>query len=489
MLLTHTRLRRTWVLPVLVCLLVLAAGVAAARPTAAAASFNQRSVACSSSTHCTVVDGNPGPSKAVAFDPSSTGLKLHPTQFFDGRIEQLSCPTSTQCVAVGWTSPIVEHGSAKALVFDPSSPSDATTIALGGDPTNAKDVSCPSQNQCTALVFEYAQGGVQRAARAVTFDPTTGAVKPPVTLGGGEQDIRSLACPSTSQCTAAGYITVTFDPTSGATKSKGPKTDVNARVACPSVTQCTAAWQRSSSDQSQGPQKAQELTFDPTTATPNSAGTVTLGSPYLSLLACAAVSQCSVVEGISSDTNPTLQTFDPISGSARSPVDVVPQTSDIACPSTSLCVIVTFQGQLLGYDPSSGASRTIGTVSGGSGGSGAAILGSALVPSGAAAKIGAILKAGGYPASVKAPGPGKAKVVWYYVPKGAHVAAKRKPVVVASGSKKVKKAGKAKLKIKLSSKGKALLKNAKKLKLTAKGSFKPEGAKAGSATNKFELKR
>jgi hypothetical protein len=117
------------------------------------------------------------------------------------------------------------------------------------------------------------------------------------------------------------------------------------------------------------------------------------------------------------------------------------------------------------------------------------VLGTALGPVGPAASIAAILKTGGYLASVHAPKPGTAKVVWYLVPKGAHVAAKRKPIVVASGSKTLKKPGKAKLKVKLTKAGKALLKKAKTLKLTAKGSFKPKGKKATTATQVFKLKR
>jgi virginiamycin B lyase len=114
-------------------------------------------------------------------------------------------------------------------------------------------------------------------------------------------------------------------------------------------------------------------------------------------------------------------------------------------------------------------------------------LGTALNPTGRTASIGAILKAGGYIASVKAPAPGAAKVVWYFVPNGAHLAAK--PVVVASGAKTLKKAGKARLKVTLSSKGKALLKKSKALKLTARGTFKPRGAKSESASHTFKLKR
>jgi hypothetical protein len=49
----------------------------------------------------------------------------------------------------------------------------------------------------------------------------------------------------------------------------------------------------------------------------------------------------------------------------------------------------------------------------------------------------------GFRAALNAPSAGTATVVWYFVPKGAHVAAKRKPVVVASGKTTVKKAGSA----------------------------------------------
>jgi hypothetical protein len=498
MLLTHTRLRRTWVLPVLGCLLVLAAGVAAARPAAAAAAdtFQLQSVACSSSTRCAAVgvatqDGqNVGPSQAVTFDPTSTA-SLVPAPIFDkGTITRLSCPTASRCVAVGYTSHRLGDGSATAVVFDPSSPSTTAELTLGGDHTNAFDVSCPSETECTAVVHVFGPdgpgGGV---AHAVTFDPATRAMGAPIALNQPTPYDPSLSCPSTSQCTAAAKSQVTFDPSSGASKSSGLSFAGAARVACPSVTQCTAAWVTPSSGGSD-PQRAQELTFDPTTGTANSAGTVNLGSQAMSGLACGAVSQCTVVEGVAASVHPTLQTFDPTSGSARSPVGVVPLVSDITCPSASLCVIVTFDGQVLAYEPSSGAFRTIGTVSPGSGGSAAAVLGPALVPSGAAATIGAILKAGAFPATVSAPGPGTAQVTWYFVPKGAHVASKRKPIIVASGTTTVKRAGHAKLKIRLSSAGRKMLKAAKKsIALTAKGTFTPKSGKRVSSKRTFKLKR
>lgn len=102
-------------------------------------------------------------------------------------------------------------------------------------------------------------------------------------------------------------------------------------------------------------------------------------------------------------------------------------------------------------------------------------VGDALTPTGSAAKIGAILK-NGYKAPFEAKAAGKVTGAWYFVPKGAHVAGKRKPVLVASGNTTVKKPGKASLKLRVSKKGKALLKKAKKIKLTTKGTFTPSGA-------------
>jgi hypothetical protein len=269
---------------------------------------------------------------------------------------------------------------------------------------------------------------------------------------------------------------------SGATTSSLPGNYAQV-VDCPSVTQCTTAWV---GETSSAQQEAKEMTFDPTTGTPNSAGTVGLGTPNVYLLACA-LSQCTIVVG---DSHTTLLSFDPATGSRRAPVPVGGAgIADMTCPSASLCVMVTGGGQALAYDPGSGTHRIIGTVSGGGGGAAAAALGPALVPSGTAAKIGAILKAGAFPATVSPPGPGKAAVAWYYAPKGTHVASVKKPVVIASGTTTVKKAGSVKLKIRLTSAGRTMLKNAKSIALTSKGTFTPKGGKAVSTQKKFKLKR
>jgi hypothetical protein len=119
-------------------------------------------------------------------------------------------------------------------------------------------------------------------------------------------------------------------------------------------------------------------------------------------------------------------------------------------------------------------------------------LAAVLTPSGPAANIASILKAGGYPAAFKAPGAGTAQIAWYQGSPSARIARAHKPLLVAKGAKTFTKAGKGTIKIKLTAAGKALLgkvKGGQKLALTAKGSFTPEGGKKTSKQKSFALKR
>lgn len=118
-----------------------------------------------------------------------------------------------------------------------------------------------------------------------------------------------------------------------------------------------------------------------------------------------------------------------------------------------------------------------------------AALAQSLIVSGKTARIAQLLKHGGYLVSFTAPSPGHLVIRWYFVPKGAHLAkAKQKPVLVATASVTFHQAGKAKLKITLTGKGRKLLKTAKHLKLTEKGSFTPAGGTTTSTTKTFTLK-
>jgi len=67
-----------------------------------------------------------------------------------------------------------------------------------------------------------------------------------------------------------------------------------------------------------------------------------------------------------------------------------------------------------------------------------------LRPTGKAAKIKRLLKAGGYVSSFHAPSAGTAQLDWYQLPRGGHLSARRpKPVLIAAGRVTMPSAGSA----------------------------------------------
>lgn len=117
----------------------------------------------------------------------------------------------------------------------------------------------------------------------------------------------------------------------------------------------------------------------------------------------------------------------------------------------------------------------------------AALLRSELTPSGKTARIAALLKAGGYIVRFTALEAGMALLDWYQLPRGARLA-RASPVLVAVGRMTFSAPGTARIKVKLTAAGRALLRHARSLKLTAKGVFTPSGQTAVDATKAFLLK-
>lgn len=119
------------------------------------------------------------------------------------------------------------------------------------------------------------------------------------------------------------------------------------------------------------------------------------------------------------------------------------------------------------------------------------LLSAELVPAGKAAKIAAILRAGGYWLSIKGLSAGRAVLSWYLAPRREHVARAKaaKPELVASGKLRFSDAGRGKLKIKLTKAGERLLKGSKRLMLDANATFTPTRAKAITTNKKFTLER
>ena len=105
------------------------------------------------------------------------------------------------------------------------------------------------------------------------------------------------------------------------------------------------------------------------------------------------------------------------------------------------------------------------------------------------ASIKSLLKHGGYSVSFNAPGAGQLVISWYATPRGATSAKAKKPVLIASARASFQNAGPANVKIKLTRKGRALLKHSKRLKVNDKASFTPTGQPSTNASKSFSIKR
>jgi hypothetical protein len=114
----------------------------------------------------------------------------------------------------------------------------------------------------------------------------------------------------------------------------------------------------------------------------------------------------------------------------------------------------------------------------------------ALRPSGPGARIGTLLKRGAFAASLHAFGPGKAVIDWYRLSNGAaHASRQTLPVLVATGRIGFRRAGTARVDVKLTRAGVRLLRHSQRLALSAKGMFVPNGGEAIKATRGFLLVR
>jgi hypothetical protein len=104
-----------------------------------------------------------------------------------------------------------------------------------------------------------------------------------------------------------------------------------------------------------------------------------------------------------------------------------------------------------------------------------------LTPSGKAARIVSIIKAGGYAYRFTAPSLGTLVVDWDATVKG-------KKVLVAARSGMIHSAGKQREKLKLTRKGRKLLKAARSVHIVDTARFRPTGTTATSASKGFTLK-
>jgi hypothetical protein len=109
------------------------------------------------------------------------------------------------------------------------------------------------------------------------------------------------------------------------------------------------------------------------------------------------------------------------------------------------------------------------------------LLRNAMAVHGKGARIGALLKHGGYSFTFAAPSPGALQISWYRRVHGQRILIARTTVLF-------RKTGKTKVELLLTSRGRTLLKGASRMTLAAQGGFTPVGRRATSASTTITLK-
>jgi hypothetical protein len=116
-------------------------------------------------------------------------------------------------------------------------------------------------------------------------------------------------------------------------------------------------------------------------------------------------------------------------------------------------------------------------------------LSNGLKVTGSAATITQMLKNGGYTGSFTAPSAGTLMISWYFSGVSADIASGHKRVVLASARVVFHAAGRAKLKIALTARGKQLLRTAKHITVLATGTFVASGRGPVSSSRRLHLER
>ena len=161
-------------------------------------------VSCPTTSSCTAVgyssDGSEV-SLAESWDGTSWSLEPEPSTASNSILLAVSCPTTAACTAVGFDNyvPI-------ASVWSDSSWTTATAaIPIGAAVSRLLGVSCLSASQCVAVGDWFDKAG-NEAPLAETWSGTAWATEGIFSPSGVTQsDLAGISCtPATSACTAAG---------------------------------------------------------------------------------------------------------------------------------------------------------------------------------------------------------------------------------------------------------------------------------------------
>jgi hypothetical protein len=469
-------------------------------------------IVCPSVSQCTGVDQH---GSETTFNPASPGTPT-PVPIDLGVLDGVACPSVTQCTAV--------DQAGGGVTFNPASPGTFTRVAIdpGGVPNG---IACSAASLCVA---------VDHSGQAVEGDPT-GSAAWTVQPIANAINLTAVACPSSGECVAADGNGDELTGTNGPPPPPPPPSN----IAPPSISGTAVQGQPLSEAHGawSGSPTGYSYQWEDCDSAGNSCAAVAGATSQTYTLTSADVGHTIRVQetarntsGVGSPaTSAPTGVVAPITGPPATPSSSFPpaisgrttvgqtltsstgtwsgtapisyryqwQRCDPACANLAGSTSSSFR--LVGADlgakiavvvtasnsagSAQAASRQVGpTIAAGpSSGQVKAALGGLLTPSGKAAKLRAIVKAGGYKFSFSAPSAGKLILRWVRRRSG-------RQVLVASARVVFHKTGQASVRLRLTAKGRKLLKGGKSVKIASDATFTPTGGSPTTRTKRVTLR-
>jgi len=229
--------------------------------TIGSGSFAGASVSCASAADCVVVgividEASSPPFKPAAFTTSNGGASWKassvPNSAGVGLLESVSCPTTSQCVAVGPSVGATTPGTESLVLV--SSDGGATWSSAPAPPDLLDAVSCGSATDCVTIgelhAFVSVDGGLtwysydlpnQLDGTVTGISCTNAADCVAVTGGGGSRSASGGSSGETTTVIPAYALATTDGGQSWTSTSIDPTVAGLLSVACPSTSLCVAA--------------------------------------------------------------------------------------------------------------------------------------------------------------------------------------------------------------------------------------------------------
>lgn len=448
-----------------------------------------------------------------------------------GTLVGVSCPTTTLCMVVN----AKDETMVSTVMGKPQDPDDLTP--RWSDPAPLPDTLPPAAISCptTALCAVASSSGNVLTTTTAGATPTWTMTSAPLSFA-----LTDIACPTAALCVAADYAGrafVTTNPAGATPVWSGPRNDAGSIITCPTMTLCLGGL---------GP--ITTFSTDPVSSAAWTMQPTGLSTGLITGLSCASPDLCAAVTDrghallrVAAPTNlapPTLsgtaaagQTLTAADGRwTATPSSLAHQWERCdagggACAAidgatgTAYAVTAADIGQALRVRETAlnggGSETATSAISGvvpvppasviitpdAAPDAAAAIppatvsradllarLRRALTPKGTAARLRTLIRHRGFVTSFTAPSAGRLILRWYSRPKARRGHKKPKPLLLATVTKRVKRAGTVTPKVTLTRAGRRLLRTGKRVTVTGRGSFTATGAKAVTATKVLTLR-